>query len=119
MGMVLKFPDKPGVGVRPSVVEAPIAPQVSKVTPSPRVQNMGNPNTLLTHLIDALWVLTILLWPVLRWILALDVAFQGFRMAFTWSDPGTHDGVTFLVHFLFFTAVTYFVTTYKPKKDRF
>jgi len=108
MGKVLKFPDKPGA--------APIAPQVSKVMPLPGVQNMGTPNILLTRLINALWILTLILWPFLRWIMALDVAFQGFRMAFTWSDPGAHAGVTFIGHFLFFAAVTYFVTTHKPKK---
>ena len=117
MGMILKFPDKPNAALRPSAIAAHVAPQVSKVTPSPGVQNMGIPNAVLTHLINALWILALLLWPILRWIMALDVAFQGFRMAITWSDPGMHAGVKFVVHFLIFAAVTYFVTQYKPKKD--
>lgn len=117
MGMVLKFPDKPGAAVRLSVIGGPVASQVTKVTPSPGVSNMGIPKALLSHLINAVWTLTLLLWPILRWIMALDVAFQGFRMAVTWSDPGTHAGITFIVHFLVFAAVTYFATNYKPKKD--
>jgi len=117
MGMVLKFPDKPGAAVRLGVIASPVVPQVTKATPSPGVASMGIPKTILIHFINALWVLTLLLWPILRWIMALDVAFQAFRMAVTWNDPGKHAGLTFIVHFLIFAAVTYFATNYKPKKD--
>lgn len=117
MGMVLKFPDKPGTSERVREIESPVVPLEPKATPSPGVANMGFLRALVSHSFNAVWILTLLLWPILRWIIAIDVAFQAARMAITWNDPGNGAGMTFLVHFAFFAVLTYFITNYKSKKD--
>ncbi|GAB2881117.1 hypothetical protein GCM10027277_57770 [Pseudoduganella ginsengisoli] len=105
MGLVFKFPEKPGAAARLEIIKPVIAPQVNTPTPLSGVSDMGIPESLIKHFINALWVITLLFWPVLRWIMALDVVFQAVRMA----------GVTFVAHFLIFAAVTYFATNYKPE----
>lgn len=117
MGMVLKFPAKPGTAERLREIAIPVVPVAPKATPSPGVAKMGFLRVLVSHSLNAVWILTLLLWPVLRWIIAIDVAFQAARMAITWNDPGANAGLTFLVHFVFFAALTYFVINYKSKKD--
>lgn len=61
------------------------------------------------------WVVTALVWPLLKWVLSIDCFFQLVRMIYYWDTPGTYAGWTFLGHFVVLTAMTYFVTLYKPK----
>ena len=69
----------------------------------------------LAGVIKTLWVMTILVWPFLRWVAALDVVLQFVRMLWKWDTPGAYAGWTFLLHFGVLTAFTYFVSVYKPK----
>lgn len=62
--------------------------------------------------LKAAWVVTVLLWPLLKWIVSLDVVFQFGRMLFFWS---AFNAGTFAAHFLFLVALTYFVVIFKPK----
>jgi Uncharacterized KleE stable inheritance protein len=86
-------------------------PKAAKPKPAPNVQGSG----ALAGIIKTVWVVTVLLWPFARWIIGLDVAFQGVRMLWYWHTPGVHAGWTFLLHFAVLTALTYFVSSYKPK----
>ena len=65
--------------------------------------------------IKGIWVLTVLVWPILKWVVSIDCVFQFARMLYHWNTPGIHAGFTFLMHFAVLTALTYFVSIYKPK----
>jgi len=65
--------------------------------------------------VKAVWVLTVLVWPLLKWIVSIDCVFQLIRMIYHWNTPGMHAGITFTIHFAVLTALTYFVSVYKPK----
>jgi hypothetical protein len=70
---------------------------------------------LLAGLVRLIWVVTVLVWPVLKWVVSIEVFFQFVRMIYHWDTPGVYAGWTFLVHFAVLTALTYFVSLYKPK----
>lgn len=80
-----------------------------KVTPKAAVPGVG------AAVVKGLWVLTVLVWPILKWVVSIDCVFQFVRMMYHWNTPGVHAGFTFLVHFAVLTALTYFVSIYKPK----
>lgn len=86
-------------------------------SPKNASKNNGYVRKAFRVLVHGSWILTLLLWPVLRWIIAIDVAFYGFMTALEWDNPAAHYGSTFLSHFLFFAALTYFITNYKSKKN--
>lgn len=64
------------------------------------------------------WVVIVLIWPILKWILSLDVFFQMLRMIYHWNTPGVYAGWTFILHFSLLTTLTYFVSFFKPKGAR-
>ncbi len=66
-------------------------------------------------LIRFVWVVTVLVWPILKWLAAFEVFFQFVRMLYHWNTPGVYAGWAFLMHFGALTALTYFVSVYKPK----
>ena len=66
-------------------------------------------------LVKVVWVVAVLVWPVLKWVVTLDVLFQLVRMLYHWNTPGVFAGWTFMLHFAVLTALTYFVSMYKPK----
>lgn len=70
---------------------------------------------LLAGLVKFLWVVTVLVWPILKWILSIEVFFQFARMLYYWNTPGVFAGWTFMLHFSVLTAITYFVSIYQPK----
>jgi amino acid transporter len=84
-------------------------------TPMLTVPARAHGKGLLGGLVKFLWVLTVLIWPVAKWILSLDVLFQFVRMLYHWNTPGDYAGWTFLLHFAVLTAITYFVSLYRPK----
>lgn len=69
----------------------------------------------LTTLLGIVWSLTVLVWPLLRWVIALDCVYQLVRMLWFWDTPGTYAGFTFVAHYAFLFAMTYFVMFGKPK----
>ena len=54
-------------------------------------------------------IVVALLWPLLKWVLAIDVTWQLARMVYHWQTPGVHAGWIFLGHFAVLIALTYFV----------
>ena len=56
-----------------------------------------------------------MLWPFLKWVVALDCVYQLVRMMYHWNTPGVFAGFTFMLHFGAFVALTYFVSLYKPR----
>ena len=56
----------------------------------------------------------LLCWPLLRWLMSLDVFVQFVRMLWYWNTPGVHAGITFAVHFAVLVAMTWFASTQRP-----
>lgn len=65
--------------------------------------------------LKGVWVVTVLVWPILKWVISLDCALQLVRMIYHWGSPGVYAGWTFLLHFAVLTVLTCFVSLYKPK----
>lgn len=82
----------------------------------PRPLNVGGLLAKLFRvIIDVVWVVTALFFPILSWIIALDCVFQFIRMIYYWHDKNIHAGITFSLHFAFLVFLNVFVMLYKPK----
>ncbi|WP_146151482.1 KleE stable inheritance protein [Pseudomonas sp. R9.37] len=104
---ILKFPGSDGVPVARSAVNEP--------APAKAPRSPATGKKFFSGVVTALWFVLALVWPVLRWIMALDVVFRGVAMAWHWDTPGTYAGWTFVIHFAAFVALTFFVSVFKPK----
>nr|pir kleE protein - Enterobacter aerogenes plasmid R751 [Klebsiella aerogenes] len=78
-------------------------------------RTQGRRPGLVAGLVKFVWVATVLVWPVLKWVLAIITFFQFVRMLYHWNTPGVYAGWSFLAYVAALTAVTYFVAIYKPK----
>lgn len=61
-------------------------------------------------------LLVIVCFPVLKWLLSVDVFFLGVRAIYYWNDPLSNAGWLFIYHFLVLVMLIFFVTYYKAKK---
>lgn len=104
---VYKFP---GSEDSRAAVKAPPKPEPVKAPHKPRATKK-----VFSGCVKVLWLMVVLVWPFLRWIMALDVVFRGLLMVWHWDTPGSHAGWTFLLHFAALVAVTSFVSVFKPK----
>lgn len=84
----------------------------SSVTPE-RPDKAGQSSGLV---MSGLWHCVALVWPVLRWLLGLDVFYRALVALWHWNTPGSYAGWTFLLHFAVLTGLTLFVAAYRPKK---
>ena len=75
----------------------------------------GKGRRFLTGLFGGIWLLTVLLSPLLQWVLKYDCVFQLIRMLYYWNTPGMHAGWTFLLHFGAMTGLFCYVAFGKPK----
>ncbi len=66
-------------------------------------------------IVQLVWALTVMIWPLLRWVLALDVTLQLFRVLILSMHKGWYVDWVLIEHFMFFVALTYFVSVYKPR----
>ena len=108
MSNIVKFPRL----TKPPPTEPVEPPQAAAPPPAlPAQQGRG----FVAALIRFVWVATVLVWPILKWVAAIEVFFQFVRMLYHWNTPGVYAGWTFLLHFGVLTALTYFVSIYKPK----
>jgi hypothetical protein len=55
-------------------------------------------------------------WPIVRWILSIDVFFRFLVMLWRWNTPGAHAGWTFAFHLGVLVTLTLLLATYKPKQ---
>ena len=106
MTKIIQFPRRdsstPITGLAPPVVQ-------------PKPLDGAGGGGVLSNLIKVVWVVTVLLWPLMKWILSLDVLFQFVRMFYHWNTLGVYATWTFLLHFAVLIVLTYFVSLYKPK----
>jgi hypothetical protein len=103
MTNIIQFP-------RQNKASIPIEPKVAAPVLKPEKPGMG------AALVKGIWVFTVLVWPLLKWIISIDCLFHLVRMMYYWNTPGMHAGWTFIVHFAVLTALTYFVSAYKPRR---
>lgn len=100
---IIKFPKVPAA-----------RPQIN-LRPKARAVPMSMRRRMFMGLVCTVWTIAALTWPVLCWIASMDCLFQFVRMLYYWDTPGVLGGVTFLLHFLGFTALTFFVLVSRPK----
>ncbi|SEO18959.1 hypothetical protein SAMN05216404_11352 [Nitrosospira multiformis] len=87
------------------------------VIPIRRNLNYSNPprvhmgSKVVSRFVSILWFLVAFFWPVLRWLLAIDVTFQFFRMLIGFSRSGLYFDWSFFLHFLLYTCMICFVTS--------
>lgn len=84
-----------------------------------RSMNLSRPPhesaAVVSTVIKVIWFVTVLTWPILKWVMVADCVIQLIKMMHHWGTPGHHAGLIFLLHFFFLTSVTYFVGAFKPK----
>ncbi len=102
MAKIIKFPKQPDTTEKLDPVLK--SPQLNKVKSS-----FGS------SIIKIIWAFSVLVWPILKWVISIDCAFQFIRMLYFWNTAGHYAGAIFLLHFFVLTFLTYFVTIYKPK----
>lgn len=107
MSNIIKFPG----GGAPEPATAP--PAAGEAKPKGGFNVKGK--AVLAGVWRAVWIVFMLIWPVLKWVVSIEVFFQLLRMMYHWNTPGVHAGWTFLLHFGVLTALTYLVAFYKPK----
>lgn len=62
---------------------------------------------MLGGIIRFIWLIIVhFIFPKVRWLIALDVVYQGFRAIYFWNDPTMNAGWTFLLHF---GVLTFFI----------
>ena len=106
MSNIIKFPKE----IEQPAATAPVEPTAAPTAPA-KAPGAG----LLAGLVKFVWVATVLVWPVLKWVLSIITFFQFVRMLYHWNTPGVYAGWSFLAYFAALTAITYFVSIYKPK----
>ena len=111
MSNIIRFPRRPKL-------QQPEPPETSPPRPAPPVPpqraQAAKPGVI-GWVVRVVWVLTAMVWPILKWIVSIEVFFKFVRMLWHWNTPGVHAGWTFLLHFAVLTALTWFVGVYKPK----
>jgi hypothetical protein len=55
--------------------------------------------------LKGVWIVTVLVWPILKWMISLDCALQLVRMIYHWETPGVYAGWDFLLHFAALAAL--------------
>ncbi len=92
----------------------PLTLETKPVKVDPVASNERKNHSLFSGLIKIIWVPVVIIWPILKWVISLDVLFQFVRMFVLWDTPGAYPGWTFAIHFGVLTALTWFVSIYNP-----
>ena len=75
-----------------------------------------SPKTFLNRLVTLCWMVTVFVWPVMKWILSLNVLMHFIWMLMSWKDKGFYALLVFLFYFMILVFFTYFVESFKPEK---
>lgn len=94
----------------PAARRAPRPVEVVELAPDPR--DIGPWRILgrkwLFQLVYGVFlVLVIVTWPLLRWVVMIDLALQLMRMVLLWNEPGAYAGLTCLLHYVVVGATAY------------
>lgn len=102
----------------PRTVRKPVLVEVpEKIAPKRHVEAAPSavPRSFMAGLWRGVWVLTVLVWPVLKWVVSLDVLCRLLTALYHWDTPGSYAGWTFIGHFMVLVVLTWYVSAYKPK----
>lgn len=106
MNNVIKFPGKTKFAV----------PDLPGIEDEKKKNTQRNKkSTLIQNVIKVVWVVTVLVWPILKWVFSIEIFFQLIKFMINWDKEGIYAGIDFFSHFALLTALTYFVSIYKPK----
>jgi hypothetical protein len=109
MASIIKFPRS---------LDSPV-PRAARPWLAPKYLEGIRGKAIFSGLVEGIWVAIVLVWPVLKWVLSIDVFFQLFRMIYQWGRADVHDVWTFTLHFAVLTSLTCFVSLYQPKGNKF
>lgn len=104
---IIKFPQK----VSPAGKQAPVP--THDLTREPIKPTRVK--IVLDKILSIVWVMTVLAWPLVKWVLSIEIFFQMLRMIYHWDTPGVYAGWTFLLHFSVLVVLTWFVDFYRPQ----
>jgi hypothetical protein len=65
--------------------------------------------------IGLVWLFLGLFWPLLNWIVAMDVVFQLLRALYYSSEPAIHATLQAAIHGFLYLLLSLFVYLYRPK----
>lgn len=106
MAKIIKFP-------KIAKAPAPVAQKVPR--PIAKTVTADKSNGFFAGLVMVVWIIVVLAWPILQWLLSMDVLFQLICMLYHWNTPGVHAGWTFFLHFGVLFILTCFVAFCQPK----
>ncbi len=89
--------------------------KIPPCVPSPPPKLLSESEESSPLILKIVWILTALMWPLLKWAFAADCTIQLLLAIYHWKNDAFHAGWTFALHFIAFSALTYFVGAYKPK----
>ena len=101
MGRIIAFPVPTK---RPPVESAKQVPTMNAPTDvaKPRAQS---------RMLSVVWILFLLMWPLVQWLVAFDIVYQFLRALYYWNAPGVHARITFLIHLIAASVLSYCVAT--------
>lgn len=109
MSKIIVFPKIPRARVIPCPTPAIVnLPSPARPAPAPGVKAK---KPFQRRVVCGVWMATVLVWPILKWVLSIDVAIKCFEALMFWHVPGRHDGLVLLAHFGVLTALTLYVST--------
>ena len=71
--------------------------------------------SVFTTIMNVVYVLLAIFWPIVRWVMALNCVYQFGRALYYWNTPGMYAGWTALLHYAVFVGIYAFIAIYKPK----
>lgn len=70
---------------------------------------------IMPWIIGLVWLFLGLFWPLLNWIIAMDVVFQFLRALYYSSEPAIHATLQASIHGFLYMLLSLFVYLYRPK----
>lgn len=110
---IIQFPGKFRPPPRPLAPQRPVPKARAAAGSTVRKRSLGY--KVARALTNVLWCVVIFTWPLLEWVLSMDVLFQFLRMLYYSGTPGMHAGWTFTMHFLIFIGLYFFMVFYKAE----
>lgn len=81
-----------------------------------RHEGKGALRGVFSWVINALWLMLVLLWPVLKWPVSIVVFIFALRASFLWDDPTLNVGWDFFLAFSVLCFLSFLVSKYSQKK---
>jgi hypothetical protein len=71
--------------------------------------------SIMSWIIGLVWLLLGMFWPLLNWIITMDVFFQFLRAVYYLSTPVIHATLQASIHGVLYILLSLFVYLYRPK----